>query len=344
MGLCKCSKKIVSNQFCFEHRVDVCEHCMVQEHTTCVVQSYRQWLDGSDYNPVCRICDDQLATRECIRLVCYDLFHKDCLNDWASQLPPHTAPAGYKCPVCFKPVFPAENLVSPVADHLKENLAAFPWARTGLGLPLIDEVGSSGQLDWSITNGNMVTESESSDHSLSTHSRPSVAQAKPAVETTTHSTDSHSRVHTYGSSSNNGGTVGGNGKTGVRVTAIEDPPITPSQFRDAHHSTKSSVARKGSSSEMRLLVNDDVDVDDDENKYKRRSAIEWFSRWWRTMSRPPSRHHQRLLGGKRRMIIMLVVLGCVTLLVVLSYLGHGASDNDPLLDPFNYPNIHVGEE
>lgn len=62
------------------------------------------------------------------------------------------------------------------------------------------------------------------------------------------------------------------------------------------------------------------------------------------MSRPPSRHHQRLLGGKRHMIIILAVLACVTLLVVLSYLGHGASDNDPLLDPFNNPNIHVGEE
>lgn len=84
-----------------------------------------------------------------------------------------------------------------------------------------------------------------------------------------------------GSSSNSGSSVNGNGKTGARVTAIEDPPITPTQYRDAHHTTSSSVARKGSSSEMRLLVNDDVDVDDDENKYKRRSAIEWFSRWWR---------------------------------------------------------------
>lgn len=70
-------------------------------------------------------------------LLCLDVFHKECLNDWASQLPPHTAPAGYKCPVCFKPVFPAANLVSPVADHLRENLAVFPWARTGLDLPLV---------------------------------------------------------------------------------------------------------------------------------------------------------------------------------------------------------------
>ena len=32
MGLCKCPKRKVTNQFCFEHRVNVCEHCMVSNH------------------------------------------------------------------------------------------------------------------------------------------------------------------------------------------------------------------------------------------------------------------------------------------------------------------------
>lgn len=32
MGLCKCPKRQVTNQFCFEHRVNVCEHCMVASH------------------------------------------------------------------------------------------------------------------------------------------------------------------------------------------------------------------------------------------------------------------------------------------------------------------------
>lgn len=33
MGLCKCPKRKVTNQFCFEHRVNVCEHCMVTNHS-----------------------------------------------------------------------------------------------------------------------------------------------------------------------------------------------------------------------------------------------------------------------------------------------------------------------
>lgn len=32
MGLCKCPKRQVTTQFCFEHRVNVCENCMVVNH------------------------------------------------------------------------------------------------------------------------------------------------------------------------------------------------------------------------------------------------------------------------------------------------------------------------
>lgn len=66
-----------------------------------------------------------------------DVFHKECLNDWASRMAPNTAPAGYKCPVCSSPVFPAPNLVSPVADRLRQIISIYPWAQTGLGLPLV---------------------------------------------------------------------------------------------------------------------------------------------------------------------------------------------------------------
>jgi hypothetical protein len=96
MGLCKCPKRRVTNQFCFEHRVNVCEHCMVQKHPKviiftsnfcqiymyikknsclqCVVQSYLQWLQDSDYNANCPFCDQELTEETCVRLVCYRKF------------------------------------------------------------------------------------------------------------------------------------------------------------------------------------------------------------------------------------------------------------------------------
>mgnify|MGYP001791863795 FL=1 len=37
------------------------------------------------------------------------------------------------------PIFPAANVVSPVADRLKDLLARVNWARAGLGLPLVSK-------------------------------------------------------------------------------------------------------------------------------------------------------------------------------------------------------------
>lgn len=100
MGLCKCPKRKVTNLFCFEHRVNVCEHCLVSNHNKvsgcqaghvtrvwvkhvashepcvfeppqCIVQSYLQWLQDSDYNPNCALCNIPLAEQETVRLVCY---------------------------------------------------------------------------------------------------------------------------------------------------------------------------------------------------------------------------------------------------------------------------------
>lgn len=151
MGLCKCPKKKVTNQFCFEHRVNVCEHCLVSNHPRvswlskihfesllmsisfenehylkinelhqfnlikestfpkyfalfgwyqlgcifhtffllycpqlwlilnnifviqCIVKSYLHWLQDSDYNPVCTLCNGSLAEGDVIRLVCYGM-------------------------------------------------------------------------------------------------------------------------------------------------------------------------------------------------------------------------------------------------------------------------------
>lgn len=37
----------------------------------CIVQSYLQWLQDSDYSSNCRLCNTPLASRETTRLVCY---------------------------------------------------------------------------------------------------------------------------------------------------------------------------------------------------------------------------------------------------------------------------------
>ncbi|NXQ61455.1 ZFPL1 protein, partial [Anthoscopus minutus] len=139
MGLCKCPKRRVTTLFCFEHRVNVCESCLVSAHPKCIVRSYLQWLQDSDYSPQCPLCQAPLGDCETVRLICYDVFHWPCLAGWARALPPRTAPAGHRCPQCGGPLFPPHNLEGPVADALRARLRTAPWARPGLGLPLIED-------------------------------------------------------------------------------------------------------------------------------------------------------------------------------------------------------------
>ncbi|CAG5037821.1 unnamed protein product [Parnassius apollo] len=112
---------------------------MVTNHPKCIIQSYLQCLQDSNYNPICEICTKGLSEGECIRLTCYHVFHWECAESRYRALPRTTAPAGYQCPSCATPVFPPPNLVSPVADVLREKLAGVNWARAGLGLPLLSD-------------------------------------------------------------------------------------------------------------------------------------------------------------------------------------------------------------
>lgn len=161
MGLCKCPKKVVSNLFCFDHRVTVCESCLVLNHRKviaknftikfptnshssksfqlfqCVIKSYLQWLKDSDYDSTCSLCGTNLEDEDCIRLICYDLFHKKCLNERQAALPANTAPSGHSCPSCTAIIFPPQNLVSPVADALRIWLSQVTWGRNELNLPMV---------------------------------------------------------------------------------------------------------------------------------------------------------------------------------------------------------------
>ena len=68
-----------------------------------------------------------------------DVFDWKALQSHFSALPKTTAPAGFQCPTCTNPIFPSEKDASPLADFLRKKLREAPWARVGLGLPLIEE-------------------------------------------------------------------------------------------------------------------------------------------------------------------------------------------------------------
>ncbi|PSN43890.1 Zinc finger protein-like 1 [Blattella germanica] len=328
MGLCKCPKRSVTNQFCYEHRVNVCEHCMVTNHPKCIVQSYLQWLQDSDYNPICELCTKELANEDCVRLICYHVYHWACLDQFARQLPPTTAPAGYTCPSCRVGLFPANNLVSPVADVLREKLAGVNWARAGLGLPL--PVGENRKLvtdDVTPMVVNHIEELRSPPAppvSLASHSEISnQKQSTPKRSVISNST------HSQSSSISNSNALDGNPHS---VVHVED---TTSAFRLPPRRVFEALDDPK-----------DVSFDHDENKYKRRSAMEWFSRWWKSISGPPPRGRKTAGHLYRRywMAAILLIVGLLTLIVIFSWLGRIATADDPSFDPLQNPNIRIAKQ
>ncbi|KAE8607324.1 hypothetical protein XENTR_v10011135 [Xenopus tropicalis] len=320
MGLCKCPKRKVTNLFCFEHRVNVCEHCLVANHAKCIVQSYLQWLQDSDYNPNCRLCNTLLSSKETARLVCYDLFHWSCLNDLATQLPPNTAPAGYRCPSCQGPVFPPSNLVSPVAATLREKLSTVNWARAGLGLPLIevaepvDDTMSHDETDyrdWSVVNSSSDNLSETPE----TTSQTGYAYNSVPTSVAQHSLNVNmSQDHAV--------TIRDTGSDSLTINAGSSP-------RKVYDTRETARGQ-------------DAVIDFDDDKYRRRPTLSWLARILRNRSGSKSRPASSM---QRFLVILIIgVLGFLTLILLMSKLGRASADNDPNLDPLLNPHIHVGKE
>ncbi|XP_036403434.1 zinc finger protein-like 1 [Megalops cyprinoides] len=325
MGLCKCPKRKVTNLFCFEHRVNVCEHCLVSNHSKCIVQSYLQWLQDSDYNPNCRLCSTPLAAQDTVRLVCYDVFHWSCLNDLAARLPLHTAPAGYQCPSCQGPVFPPANLASPVADVLKERLSSVNWARAGLGLPLIEETVEvpepephdvTDYTDWSSFDSPVV---QAESHPTQSY----ISDPVPALPPPPSQLD-------FGISHDNGGLAAQtHSVVNVSIPMVNDSitihtASSPRKVYDTRDAGHHSVTQ--------------IDFDDD--KYRRRPALSWFAQILK--NRTGKKRTALTLKQRVLLVLLLGMLGFFTLIIVMAKLGRVSADADPNLDPLLNPHIRVG--
>ncbi|XP_050675004.1 zinc finger protein-like 1 homolog [Leptidea sinapis] len=304
MGLCKCPKRRVTNQFCFEHRVNVCEYCMVTNHPKCIIQSYLQWLQDSDYNPICEICTRNLGEAECIRLTCYHVFHWECAESLYRGLPRTTAPAGYQCPSCASPVFPPSNLVSPVADVLKEKLAGVNWARAGLGLPLLsDEQDLKGATATTRRSHSPLEQSQYFTSTVESQRGTPVGASDDEIPNRSATSTPHS------------------------IVQIPDDPVNMydgTSMKRSDNLQAAHIPRKAlrSNEESRPLMN----FDHDENKYKQKSTFAWISRWWKN-TLPSSRI--RRTGGlcRRYWIAVFLIIAVILVLFVLS--DRGVDEESP---------------
>lgn len=313
MGLCKCPRKKVTNLFCFEHRVNVCEHCLVENHHDCIVQSYLQWLTDCDFDTNCSLCERPLADAETIRLQCLHLLHWSCLDQWARRLPDTTAPAGYCCPFCREALFPAPNQTSPMIDELRSKLQCANWARAGLGLPLLPEL-----------NASLVSSQQIA--------APNKVQKQATQNQTSLPNDVHFTSHGHELANRSGAVT-------PEVALEMDEVAYSGTVEQVQFTSRKKHAGLESDAQPLLSRSVDRDADSEHNKYKRRPAREWLKGIWR--AKYGSAPSEQLTGYKRVIVIVFfVALVIVTAVLVLTRAGLSAVD-DPLLDPMNNPNIRV---
>ncbi|GFR67761.1 zinc finger protein-like 1 [Elysia marginata] len=313
----------------------------------CIVKSYLQWLQDSDYNPVCTLCQQSLSNEEygeCVRLTCYDVFHWSCLNQYFKQMPAQTAPAGYTCPQCSACIFPQPNLVSPVADALRVFLKQANWARAGLGLPLIDEVDApsppsvpaqSPATPTPLANGDAMSSVRQeavlgmapglgvSPSSAFSSSSPSPAQTMPRPS---------AQVAPYSSTLplNGGATWVGGQHSVISVDEGTSARGLFSNPRKLFDTTK----------EDDIFASHAKSHDHDEDKYKRRPALQWLARWFN--SREGNKRRDPNAVRKRfAIVLMLGIIGFITIIIIFSKLGRQATEDDPFFDPLANPNIKV---
>uniref|UniRef100_S4RSZ1 Zinc finger protein-like 1 n=1 Tax=Petromyzon marinus TaxID=7757 RepID=S4RSZ1_PETMA len=259
-----------------------------------------------------------------------DVFHWACLNTMAAQLPPNTAPAGYCCPSCKAPIFPSPNLAGPVATALRAQLSSVNWARAGLGLSVIEEpeaTSKEAQLD--VTDYQDWPPASSSFHG---NARPARGHLIAQRSFSMHIFQRHLLRE-----ANSNQCCSPNHRVKILPPDAENSVSSP--VASAQRKVYDATAREPFQSTS-------IHVDTDEDKYRRRPALQWLARWFRSRSAPQSRRKDASLvaGARRQRRVVLLVLGLLaflTLLLVMSQLGRGAADSDPLLDPLANPHIRV---
>lgn len=299
MGLCKCPKRKVTSLFCFVHRVNVCEDCIVSQHSKCVVQSYLKWLEDSDYDLNCALCNQSIEEGETVRLICYDLFHLTCLDRYVKSLPQNTASTTYRCPKCKKDILPPSNMVSPVAQVLRQKLMMCSWAK------------------------------DSSDHLEQFFADLSVAQSDTAPDedltdfgtllTSTPAKTSYSPPPPPSSYDHPAATL-----------HLEHPSLVPGIAANQGYDQPLIRSTAGSQSRSVAVDASALGADSGSSKYQRRSLKQLLPRWCRSRINL-TMDETAVMLRRYSILTLLAVFGVVTFILVLTRASQTTAERGPKL-------------
>jgi hypothetical protein len=91
-----------------------------------------QWLQDSDYDPICLICrkrfDEDEGSIETVRLNCLDIFHVGCINEMCNNLCENNSKATeFSCPSCSVSIIPPDNIVGKIATNVRNTFKNTQW-------------------------------------------------------------------------------------------------------------------------------------------------------------------------------------------------------------------------
>ncbi|CAG0883497.1 unnamed protein product [Darwinula stevensoni] len=301
MGLCKCPKRKVTNQFCFEHRVNVCEYCMVSNHQFVRIASFHSYvtaalsLTGSKIvisvqhvSSVKDISQHRPAFAYNAISIFSDVFHWSCLDlDMRSQTDENKL---NRCPTCQGKIFPDPSNTSPVSDALKSKLSLVNWGRLGLGLDPLPE--------------------EEDRKNVHIEQRP-----EPVG-----SSSSPPQVDKWDTNKNSQNVSQGSFHTNNYAS-----PQTSRRLVDSADSSMSMFEQS----------------EEPASKYRRRTVRSPLQTWWRSITGPPHPRGNLPLLRRYGPLLALIFFLAFIFFVLLLWLNRGDGEYDPLFDPLKNPHIRI---
>lgn len=224
------------------------------------------------------------------------------MDKYASSLPSNTAPAGYQCPKCRECVFPPSNLVSPLADALRNKLESASWARVGLSESLVIILSLLSNwlicstpicfkipVDSSSESNLKLTESITSEISVSNQANVVEEESNGFVIVKSKSQGSETSSQQLGKENTSNKLAkkpSEPNKSSTSMTTTTTTTIANDSSNVSHHNRSGGSYQQNQQFEydpsLGVVLNvDNLDRDTGDYKYQRRPMFEWLARWMR---------------------------------------------------------------
>lgn len=239
-------------------------------------------------------------------------------------MPANTAPAGYTCPICSKPIF-SINPKSPVGKSLENAIRSFDWAMEGLKQNPNESSSISSE---SMGNGQMIYKSLLDDSTR--------------IDMMTNNEDDLNHPKIFHNSFTTIKPIGTNLSVGQYSAPINVNNVKNfiSTNGDLCFGSSSSMRSKFDNESRRSLLSSVNDIIED--KYRTKSPVEFLSRWLRSRSTYMRNHTAMSSLSLYKKFIIFGLISFLFLFIVIHYFikyGRQSAESDPFLNPENDPNL-----